>query len=264
MSVPIKMNGIDEIWTRISEMKWIEVKWVIWRIWLCEPYEKVPISRLRVSLSKWLDLFVVTKSYQNEWNRWEMSELSEMKWNEWFDGFDFVNPMRVTWVNPMGISLWVENECPYQFDLIDLSEKALCSVEWMSLWEWLGTTLWESPYGRLRVSLWKWLEWTLWESPYQNEWIQWDLIELKWIEWNEVKWVNWRKWARTTPWESPYGRKKVSLWEWLDVCENESPYQNEWNRWEMNEVKWIEWNEVKWVIWWIWLGTTLWESPYGQ
>ena len=33
-SVPIKMNGIDEIWTRISEMKWIEVKWVIWRIWL--------------------------------------------------------------------------------------------------------------------------------------------------------------------------------------------------------------------------------------
>ena len=167
--------------------------------------------------------------------------------------------------------------------------KSLCSVEWMSLWEWLGTTLWESPYGRLRVSLSKWLEWTLWESPYQNEWNRWemnemkwievnrgkmsdlmdltwnnpmrkslwsiegvpikmtwmnpmrmslskwsDLIELKWIERFEVIWVNWRKWARTTLWESPYGQKKVSLWEWLDVSENECPYQNDQNRWDLN------------------------------
>ena len=119
--------------------------------------------------------------YQNDQNRWdlnelkwievnrgEMSDLMEMTWN---------NPMEVTWVNLMGKSLWFENECPYRFDLIDLSEKALCSVEWMSLWEWLGTTLWESPYGRLRVSLSKWLEWTLWESPYQNEWNRWEMNE---------------------------------------------------------------------------------------
>ena len=242
---------------------------------------------------KWLEMSDLIISFQNEWNRWdlnelkwievnrgEMSDLMEMTWN---------NPMEVTWVNLMGKSLWFENECPYRFDLIDLSEKALCSVEWMSLWEWLGTTLWESPYGRLRVSLSKWLEWTLWECPYQNEWNRWemnelkwievnrgkmsdlmdltwnnpmrkslwsiegvpikmtwmnpmrmslskwsDLIELKWIERFEVIWVNWRKWARTTLWESPYGQKKVSLWEWLDVSENESPYQNDQNRWDLN------------------------------
>ena len=69
-----------------------------------------------------------------------------------------------------------------------------------------------------------------------------DLIELKWIERFEVIWVNWRKWARTTLWESPYGQKKVSLWEWLDVSENESPYQNDQNRWDLNELKWIEVN----------------------
>ena len=145
----------------------------LWTLW------ESPYGWLKVSLSKWLDLFVVTKSFQNEWNRWdlnelkwievnrgEMSDLMEMTWN---------NPMEVTWVNLMGKSLRFENECPYRFDLIDLSEKALCSVEWMSLWEWLGTTLWESPYGRLRVSLSKWLEWSQWESPYQNDQIWWDL-----------------------------------------------------------------------------------------
>ena len=158
------------------------MKWVIWRKWARTTLWESPYSQKKVSLSKWLDLFVVTKSFQNEWNRWdlnelkwievnkgEMSDLMEMTWN---------NPMEVTWVNLMGKSLWFENECPYRFDLIDLSEKALCSVEWMSLWEWLGTTLWESPYGRLRVSLSKWLEWTLWECPYQNEWNRWEMNEL--------------------------------------------------------------------------------------
>ena len=65
-----------------------------------------------------------------------------------------------------------------------------------------------------------------------------------------------------TLWQSPYGQLKVSLWEWLDVSENESPYQNEWIQWDMNELKWIERFEVKWVIWRIWLRTTLWEFPY--
>ena len=62
----------------------------------------------------------------------------------------------------------------------------------------------------------------------------------------------------------PMSWLRVSLWEWLDVSENESPYQNDQNRWDLNELKWIEWIEVKWVKWWKWLRTTLWKSPYGQ
>ena len=133
MKVPIKMIRIDEIWTRISEMKWIEVKWVIWRIWLCEPYGNLPMVRRRWTLWEWL-----------EWIQWESPYELRMS-----------VPINLTWL----ISV----------------RKSLCSVEWMSLSKWLRTTLWESPYGRLRVSLSKWLEWSQWESPYQNDQIWWDL-----------------------------------------------------------------------------------------
>ena len=105
-----------------------------------------------------------------------------------------------------------------------------------------------------------------WMNPMRMSLSKWsDLIELKWIERFEVIWVNWRKWARTTLWESPYGQKKVSLWEWLDVSENESPYQNEWNRWEMNELKWIEVNrgemsEMMELTWNNPMGISLWSE----
>ena len=75
MSVPIKMNGIDEIWTRISEMKWIEVKWVIWRILLCEPYGKVPMVSRRWTLWKWLGWTLWESPYQ-------MNGFNE-KWMNW-------------------------------------------------------------------------------------------------------------------------------------------------------------------------------------
>ena len=114
---------------------------------------------------------------------------------------------------------------------------------------WLGTTLWEWSYGQLRVSLSKWLEWTLWECPYQNEWNRWEMNEMKWIEWNEVKWVNGWKWLGTTLWEWSYGQLRVSLSKWLEWTLWESPYQNEWNRWEMNEMKWIEVNRGKMSEW---------------
>ena len=48
----------------------------------------------------------------------------------------------------------------------------------------------------------------------------------------------------------------VSLSKWLEMSDLTKPYQNEWNRWEMNELRWIE---VKWVIWRIWLC-----EPYGN
>ena len=83
---------------------------------------------------------------------------------------------------------------------------------------------------------------------------------------NRVKWSEMSEWMEMT-WNNPM---RKSLWvSWrcpyesdLSESENECPYQNEWNRWDLNELKWIERFEVKWVIWRIWLGTTLWESPY--
>ena len=58
--------------------------------------------------------------------------------------------------------------------------------------------------------------------------------ELKWIEWNEVKWVICRIWL-----DEPYGNGPMVDWECpyesdLSESENESPYQNEWIQWEMN------------------------------
>ena len=116
-SNPIKMIRFNEKWINWSEMS--EMKWNEWMDGndLEQPYGNGPMGWEWVSLWKWLDVSDLIKPFQNDQNRWEMSELSEMKWNDGFDGFDLVNPMRVTWVNPMGISLWVENECPYQSDL---------------------------------------------------------------------------------------------------------------------------------------------------
>ena len=78
-----------------------------------------------------------------------------------------------------------------------------------------------------------------------------------------MKWVNW--WI----WDEPYGNgsmvnRRWTLSKWLDVSENQCPYQIEWIQWDMNELKWIERLEVKWVIWMKWARTTLWESPYGM
>ena len=114
-NVPIKMIRIDEIWMNWSEMRWNEVKWVIWRKWARTTLWEWSYGQKKVSLSKWLDLFVVTKSFQNDQNRWEMSELSEMKWNEWFEGFDFVNPM--------ARSLWSSEGEPYESDLSEPNGK---------------------------------------------------------------------------------------------------------------------------------------------
>ena len=76
--------------------------------------------------------------------------------------------------------------------------------------------------------------------------------------------MKWNEWFDGNDLEQPYGngpmsRLRVSLWKWLDVSDLIKPFQNDQNRWEMNELKWIEWIEVKWVIWWIWLC-----EPYGK
>ena len=150
-----------------------------------------------------------------------------MKWNEWFVGFDFEPYGKV----PMS-------------------------------WEW--------------VSLWKWLEMSENENPYQIEWNRWDMNELKWIEWIEgfegfdfvnpmakSLWVD-----RECPYQNdlsdlngnlPMSWEWVSLSKWLEWSLWECSYQNDQNRWDLNELKWIERLEVKWVIWRIWLC-----EPYGN
>ena len=134
----------------------------------------------------------------------------EVTWCEWFDHF------LSKWMESMR-NEWIEVNRGEMMDLMDLT-----------LW-----TLWEWSYGRERVSLSKWLDLFVVTKSFQNELIQWDLNELRWIERFEIKWVIWRKWARSTLWESPYGRR-WTLSKWLGWTLWESPYQNEWNRWDLN------------------------------
>ena len=79
--------------------------------------------------------------------------------------------------------------------------------------------------------------------------------------------MKWNEWFEGNDLSESYGKVpmsqlKVSLSKWLEMSENESPYQNDQIQWDLNELKWNEWNEVKWVIWRNWLEWTLWESTY--
>ena len=88
--------------------------------------------------------------------------------------------------------------------------------------------------------------------------------EMKWIEVNRGKMSDLMDLMRSTLWKSPYGQLRVSLSKWLDVSENQCPYQNDQNRWEMNELKWIEVNRGKMSEWMDLMRSTLWKSPYGR
>ena len=164
MKVPIKMIGIDEIWTRISEMKWIE-----WNEWfegfdfeplqsdLSELCGNLPMSWEWVSLWKWLEMSDLTKPYQNEWNRWEMNELRWIEWNEWIEGFDFVNPMarslwseqgvpiKVTWDEwfDQTLSKWSDSMRNEWIEVKWVNRGEMSDLMDLTLW-----TLWESPYGQ--------------------------------------------------------------------------------------------------------------------
>ena len=72
---------------------------------------------------------------------------------------------------------------------------------------------------------------------------------------NELKDLTWNNPMRKSlwvDWECPYGSD-------LSESENQCPYQNDQNRWEMNELSEMKWIEVKWMIWWNWLC-----EPYGN
>ena len=211
-------------WNRwdLNELMWIErleVKWVIWRIWLCEPYGNGPMVGWRCPYQSDLNepyekVPIKMNGIDEIWMNW--SELSEMKWNEWMDGFNEINPMRK--------SLWVGWECPYQSDLSE-SEN---------------------------------------QCPYQNEWNRWEMNKMKWIEVNRGKMSEWMDLIRSTLWEGPYGRVKVSLckwlewkWKWMSLSKWMESMRNEWN--EVSRVKWSEMSE-----WMDLMRSTLWKSPYGR
>ena len=132
MSVPIKVTWnewFDQTlskWMESMRNEWIEVnrvKWVNWRIWLCEPYGKIPMvsrrcpyeSDLRwVIWSNPIKMNGIDEKWMNRVNRGEMSEWMEMTWNNpmgmvlWsVEGV----PIKVTGMNPMRMSLskWMES-----------------------------------------------------------------------------------------------------------------------------------------------------------
>ena len=100
MSVPIKMNGIDEIWTRISEMKWIE-----WNEWfdgfdLEQPYGNGPMVSRRCPYQN--DLICLLWPNPFKMIRIDEKWVNRVKWSEMMDLMD------LTWMNPMARSLWSE------------------------------------------------------------------------------------------------------------------------------------------------------------
>ena len=68
-------------------------------------------------------------------------------------------------------------------------------------------------------------------------------MRFEWIERLEMKWVIWRKWARTTLWKSPYGQLKVNPIEvtWMN------PMRMSLSKW-MDSMR-FEWIEVNRTIW---------------
>ena len=58
------------------------------------------------------------------------------------------------------------------------------------------------------------------------------------------------------------GWVRWTLWKWLGMSEYECPYQNDQNRWEMNELNEMSWIEPEWVNWVRWTWWVESQSPY--
>ena len=165
-SVPIKVTGMNPMRKSLWSIEGVPIK-MTWFV-CCDQI-----------LSKWM------KSMRFEWIEvsrtiWgEMSDLKDLMRSTLWEspyGQKKVNPIRVTWVNLMGKSLWVENECPYQFDLIDLSEKVPMfswmnvpiKVTWVNL---MGISLWSSESVPIKVTWceWKWVSLSKWMESMRFE-----------------------------------------------------------------------------------------------
>ena len=165
-----------------------------------------------------------------------MSVPIKVTWDEWFD---------------QTLSKWMES---MRNEWIEVNR-----VKWVNWRIWLCEPYGKIPMVRTRCPYESDLRWVIWSNP-----IKMIRFNEKWMNWSEMSEMKWNEWFDGNDLEQPYGngpmsRLRVSLWKWLDVSDLIKPFQNDQNRWEMNELKWIEWIEVKWVIWWIWLC-----EPYGK
>ena len=102
------------------------MRWTLWEL----PYGLEKVNPMEVTWNewKWKSLSKWMESMRFEWievNRTIWSEMSDLKdltlWTLWQSPYELREsvPIKMTWVISMGISLWVENECPYQNDLSD-------------------------------------------------------------------------------------------------------------------------------------------------
>ena len=183
-------------WNRwdLNELKWIErleVKWVIWRIWLCEPYGNGPMVGWRCPYQS--DLNEPYEKVPIKMNGIDEKWVNRVKWGEMSDLMD------LTWMNPMEKCLWVGWECPYGSDLSE-SEN---------------------------------------QCPYQNEWNRWEMNELKWIEVNRGEMSD----LKDLTWNNPMEK---SLWSIEGV-----PIKVTWVKVKMKvpikmngiDEKWMNWSE---------------------
>ena len=245
MSVPINLTWLISVRKSLCSVEWMSLsKWLGTTLWESpyesrevNPMEVTGMNPMRKSLSKW------SESMRNEWievnrvNRGEMSDLKDLTWN----------PFKVTWVNSVGISLWVENECPYQSDLQTLS-KWMESMrnEWIEVnrVKWVNWRIWLcEPYGKIpmvrtRCPYQSDLRWVIWSNP-----IKMIRFNEKWMNWSEMSEMKWNEWFDGNDLEQPYGNGPMVSWE----C----PYGSDlmlviWsNPIKMNGIdeKWMNWGE---------------------
>ena len=133
-SFPFKMNGIDEKWMnrgRISEMRWNE--WFD-GIDLEQPYEKVPMA-------SWMSVPMEVTWVKVKINvPIKMIRIDE-KWMNWVKWSDL---MDLTWMNPMGISLWSIESVPIRVTWDEWFDQTLSKWSESMRFEWIevNRTIW--------------------------------------------------------------------------------------------------------------------------
>ena len=177
----------------------------------------------------------------------------------------------------------VRRRCPYQSDLSEPNGNLPMSWEWVSLSIWLEWTLWESPYGRVKLNpinlTWNnpmgMVLWLIESVPINLTWLismrkslsKWsDSMRFEWIEVNRVKWGEMSEWMEMT-WNNPMRKslwpvesvpmevtwcewKSMSLSKWMELMRNEWNEVNRVNRGEMSDLMDLTWNNPMGMVLW--------------
>ena len=198
---------------------------------LDKPYENVPIKM---------------NGFNEKWVNW-------VKWGEMSDLKD------LTWMNPMGISLWSEEGEPYESDLSEPNGNLPISWEWVSLSIWLDWSQWESPYVQLNECPYAsdlsepngngpMVEW---KCPYASDlmWVKMSVpikmngIDEIWTRISEMKWNEWIEGFEGFDFVNPM---RKSLWSEEGVPMRVTWVKVIWsNPIKMNGIdeKWMNWSE---------------------